>query len=199
MARHLPKRSEGSNSLPNLHQEFKQDIHKTLPIEKAGEPTSTYKRKSKTAKGPPIVPQRHPLHQGSRPTRPKVTLCSHVFSDRSQVRPNIPRRTSSIRGSLRSTALDGPGSDIIDRDVLRGLHIAASAACDEEIDAFICNKTGLQIRRFLADLMALENLSDERPGQDSEQRDNRRKSELRRLKQHVRRSREIRKFSTMTK
>lgn len=68
---------------------------------------------------------------------------------------NIPKRTSSMRGSVDSASDDG--GDVADRDVLRGLHVAA-AACDEEVDAFMRGRTGLRIRRFLADLMALEAL-----------------------------------------
>ncbi|TWU78409.1 hypothetical protein ED733_008794 [Metarhizium rileyi] len=106
-------------------------------------------------------------------------------------RPNIPRRTSSIQGSTGSIEVDCDDQEISDRDVLRGLHVAASAACNEEIDAFVRNKTGLRIRRFLADLMALETLTASRPGEGNEQHARRRRAEMRKLKQQVRRSREI--------
>ncbi|KID63728.1 heat repeat protein, partial [Metarhizium hybridum] len=106
-------------------------------------------------------------------------------------RPNIPRRSSSIQGSAESIEVDYDDREISDRDVLRGLHVAASAACNEEIDAFVRNKTGLRIRRFLADLMALETLTASRPGEDGEQHARRRRMEMRKLKQQVRRSREI--------
>ncbi|OAQ63344.1 hypothetical protein VFPPC_09200 [Pochonia chlamydosporia 170] len=106
-------------------------------------------------------------------------------------RPNIPRRTSSIQGSTDSIEVDYDDREISDRDVLRGLHIAASAACNEEIDAFVRNKTGLRIRRFLADLMALETLTAVRAGEDDEQHARRRRAEMRKLKQQVRRSREV--------
>lgn len=106
-------------------------------------------------------------------------------------RPNIPRRTSSIQGSVDSIEVDYDDREISDRDVLRGLHVAASAACNEEIDAFVKNKTGLRIRWFLADLMALETLTAVRPGEDDEQHARRRRAEMRKLKQQVRRSREV--------
>ncbi|KAG6031689.1 hypothetical protein E4U41_007487 [Claviceps citrina] len=106
-------------------------------------------------------------------------------------RPNIPRRTSSIKGSHDSAEMDYDDCEISDRDVLRGLHVAASAACNEEIDAFVRNRTGLRIRRFLADLMALETLTAVRPGEDDEQHARRRRAEMRKLKQQVRRSREV--------
>ena len=121
------------------------------------------------------------------------------LSLRSNVQPNIPRRTSSIRGSMRSpedkpetgTEVNSDDREVADRDVLRGLHIAASAACDEDVDVFVRNKTGLRIRRFLADLMILETLNEEGPNEDTEQWARRRRADMRKLKQHVRRSREI--------
>ncbi|KAG5973874.1 hypothetical protein E4U55_000216 [Claviceps digitariae] len=106
-------------------------------------------------------------------------------------RPNIPRRTSSIKGSHDSSDFDYDDREISDRDVLRGLHVAASAACNEEIDAFVRNRTGLRVRRFLADLMVLETLTAVRPGEDDEQHARRRRAEMRKLKQQVRRSREV--------
>ncbi|KAM0483551.1 hypothetical protein ACHAPX_002042 [Trichoderma viride] len=107
--------------------------------------------------------------------------------------PNVPTRTSSIPESLSTPEDDREGdSGVIDRDVLRGLHIAASAACDEEVDTFVRNKTGLRLRKFLADLMVLETLRDVRPDQGNGPGARRRKkSTLRTLKQQVRRSREI--------
>lgn len=110
---------------------------------------------------------------------------------RANARPNIPRRTSSMSKLLASASLDYDDSEITDRDVLRGLHIAASAACDEEVDTYVRNKTGLRIRRFLADLIALETLGELRPGEDQEQWARRRRAEMRKLKQQLRRSREI--------
>ncbi|KAL7799125.1 hypothetical protein V8C37DRAFT_416828 [Trichoderma ceciliae] len=106
--------------------------------------------------------------------------------------PNIPTRTSSMRESFPTSEDDCEGdSDVVDRDVLRGLHIAASAACDEEVDTFVRNRTGLRLRRFLADLMVLETLRDihldEGHGQGARQK----RSTLRKLKQQVRRSREV--------
>ena len=49
--------------------------------------------------------------------------------------------------------------DISDRDVLRGLKIICSASVDAEFDALVRSKTGLRLRRFLADLQSFEELS----------------------------------------
>ncbi len=89
-----------------------------------------------------------------------------------------------------SSRFDYDDREITDRDVLRGLHIAASAACDEEVDAFVRNQTGLRIRRFLADLMTLESLA-VNPPVDKKQWARQRRADMRKLKQQMRRSREI--------
>ncbi|TQV95866.1 hypothetical protein IF1G_05695 [Cordyceps javanica] len=109
---------------------------------------------------------------------------------RANARPNIPRRTSSMSQLIISSNFEYDDREITDRDVLRGLHIAASAACDEEVDAFVRNQTGLRIRRFLADLMTLETLA-VNPPVDKKQWARQRRADMRKLKQQMRRSREI--------
>lgn len=121
-----------------------------------------------------------------------VTVCSRGFSGQKIGRPNVPKRTSSIR-SLREKSQDGDQVAILDRDVLRGLHIAASAACNEQIDAFIREKTGLHIRQFLSDLTPLESLGNNPTRDAKERRAKRRRAEIREVKRKVRRSRQMRK------
>ncbi|KAM0332109.1 hypothetical protein ACHAQA_002381 [Verticillium albo-atrum] len=82
--------------------------------------------------------------------------------------------------------------DFDDRDVLRGLHIAASAACDDTVDAWIREKTGVWIRRFLADLKAFEMLGEDTQPAPKDQRARQRRAEMRKLKAQVRRSRIVR-------
>ena len=48
--------------------------------------------------------------------------------------------------------------DITDQDILKGLKMVLSAACDEKLDRRIRAKTGVRLRRFLADLRAFEDL-----------------------------------------
>ena len=67
----------------------------------------------------------------------------------------LPKASSP---SVQGTAIDHQGRDIDDRDVLRGLQVALSAACDENLDGWLRGKTGLRLRRFLADLRKLEDL-----------------------------------------
>ncbi|KAI9172027.1 hypothetical protein HJFPF1_01519 [Paramyrothecium foliicola] len=108
-------------------------------------------------------------------------------------RPTVPKRTSSIREGRRQMGRSH-GYKITDRDVLRGLNVAASAACDEDVDAYVRHKTGLQIRRFLADLVVLETLGDENPS-DTTDIIMQRRVDMKRLKQHVRRTRELKRLS----
>ncbi|PHH93144.1 hypothetical protein CDD83_25 [Cordyceps sp. RAO-2017] len=149
-----------------------------------------FSRRSTARPAPPSRRQKRPV---SRYDPNHIGICcrrSRGLPSRATAPPNIPKRTSSLRGSVSS---DGAGSDgdIPDRCVLRGLHVAASAACDEEVDAFVRKRTGLRIRRFLADLIALEAFGNRRADEDGEQRARRRRSEMRQLKQQVRRSREL--------
>jgi hypothetical protein len=81
--------------------------------------------------------------------------------------------------------------DVQDRDVLRGLHIAAAAACREDLDGLVYSKTGVQIRRFLAELMAFESLGYAQIDEHPRQRAKRRRSQMRKLKQQVRLSRDM--------
>ncbi|OBR15272.1 hypothetical protein CH63R_00452 [Colletotrichum higginsianum IMI 349063] len=82
--------------------------------------------------------------------------------------------------------------DIDDRDVLRGLNIAISAACDEEVDAWIRQKTGVRIRRFLADLKAFETLGDESQPDPAKERARKRRADSRKLKAQIRQSKAAR-------
>ncbi|KAF5579192.1 hypothetical protein FPANT_9718 [Fusarium pseudoanthophilum] len=120
-----------------------------------------------------------------------VTVCSRGFSGRKIGRPNVPKRTSSIR-SLRAANQDYDQDGVLDRDVLRGLHIASSAACNEQIDSFIHEKTGLHIRQFLADLMPLESLGNEPVRESKKERSKRRRADIREVKRRVRKSRQMR-------
>lgn len=52
--------------------------------------------------------------------------------------------------------------DIDDRDILLGLKMAICAACDEDLDTWIRDRTGLRLRRFLADLKAFDAVSKDR-------------------------------------
>ncbi|ROW02059.1 hypothetical protein VPNG_07651 [Cytospora leucostoma] len=59
-------------------------------------------------------------------------------------------------------SIDYFDNDIPDRDILLGLKMAICAACDQDLDAWIREKTGLRLRRFLADLKAFDAVTTQR-------------------------------------
>lgn len=123
-------------------------------------------------------------------TRQRVPVRARQYSNKGQARPNIPQRISSMQTRVPSSNWDDSEAEIMDRDVLRGLHIAAAAACNEQVDAFIREQTGLHIRWFLANLMPLEHLGDELL-RDARVQRARRSAEMRRVRQRMRRSRQM--------
>lgn len=107
-------------------------------------------------------------------------------------RPSIPIRASSLVGRNRTVLKHRSSRAIADRQVLRGLHVLASAACDEEVDKFVATKTGIHVRQFLASLVALESMwSGSRQSPEiSDERARHRRTQMRNLKRHMRRSRQ---------
>lgn len=71
--------------------------------------------------------------------------------------------------------------DIDDRDILLGLKMAICAACDEDLDAWIRDRTGLRLRRFLADLKAFDAVSKDRKPKPQRRQVRRTPNETRRL------------------
>ncbi|KAB5551394.1 hypothetical protein GE09DRAFT_171208 [Coniochaeta sp. 2T2.1] len=71
--------------------------------------------------------------------------------------PYTPPKSSS-RTTTKSTALANKDTDIPDSDILKGLKLAVAAACNENLDFWIRQRTGLRLRRFLADLKTFEDL-----------------------------------------
>ncbi|KAJ4150928.1 hypothetical protein LMH87_011655 [Akanthomyces muscarius] len=155
-----------------------------LPTKSEGSPIKP--RRSSPKKR---IPQETTSKQYDRRLRQATPLDLKAAVEEARNRPKTDskqqrRAVASERETKHSS------TEITDRDVLRGLHIAASAACDEEVDAFVRNQTGLRIRRFLADLMTLESLA-VNPPVDKKQWARQRRADMRKLKQQMRRSREI--------
>jgi hypothetical protein len=126
---------------------------------------------------------------GYRKRRSKL-LSSNRF------RPAIPLRASSILQSIRSTEVDKDERRVTNRLVLRGLHVATSAACDEKVDAYVADMTGVRTRQLLADLVALETYWNNTQSLDEkEQGARQRRAQMRKLKQHMRQSRQAKQVS----
>jgi hypothetical protein len=79
-------------------------------------------------------------------------------SSKSQVPPQLKKNVQAPSLRVEYRTVDHRDRDISDRDVLEGLKLAVSAACDERLDYWIRKKTGLRLRRFLADLRTFEDL-----------------------------------------
>ncbi|KAL8376540.1 hypothetical protein RB595_007574 [Gaeumannomyces hyphopodioides] len=79
-------------------------------------------------------------------------------ADEVQPPPPPPRKQ---KDKEQTPAIDPHDRDISDRDVLKGLRLALTAACDEDYDAWIRGKTGLRLRRFMADLKGFEDIERE--------------------------------------
>ncbi|KAI0889681.1 uncharacterized protein GGS22DRAFT_148890 [Annulohypoxylon maeteangense] len=75
--------------------------------------------------------------------------------------PRLPK-TEDLLNDL-DVFFDYDDADINDRDVIKGLQVAIYAAADNVYDALIRDKTGLRIRRFLADLRAVGEMHQESP------------------------------------
>ncbi|KAI1466910.1 uncharacterized protein F4812DRAFT_460468 [Daldinia caldariorum] len=106
-----------------------------------------------TREAPPLPPPKHSTTKSS--TQKKL--------------PKVPQ-TEDILKDL-DVFFDYDDADINDRDVIRGLQVAIHAAADNMYDAMIRERTGLRIRRFLADLRAVGEMQDEDPvGQCAKER-----------------------------
>ncbi|KJZ76580.1 hypothetical protein HIM_03916 [Hirsutella minnesotensis 3608] len=185
--------TENTSALPRRRERQDTQVSKPQSFEPASRLVSN---------GYPAIPARNQRSSSARRTKRSLAhydpdhigICcrnSRGMTSTAKAPPNIPKRTSSIREAVNSEESDPDDRKIADRDVLRGLHVAASAACDEEVDAFVRGRTGLRIRRFLADLIALEAFGGPRPGEDGGRQIQRRRTEMRKLKQQLRRSRDL--------
>jgi hypothetical protein len=71
-----------------------------------------------------------------------------------------------IRQQIAPSGFQG----VRDRDVLRGLHVAAAAACDEKLADAVLKHTGVHVRQFLSALVHFESLGLSAGGADFKQR-----------------------------
>jgi hypothetical protein len=122
---------------------------------------------AKTATPPPELPCTWTEAMGAGPSSFERALDAVVH--KLDAMEDAPKSPSSVRArtipdrtsSARDTTVDPLDQDISDRDVLRGLKMAISAACNEDFDAWIRERTGLRLRRFLCDLKAFGDMDEE--------------------------------------
>ncbi len=87
-----------------------------------------------------------------RPKHPPSTRVPSIFTIQESVPPLNKTPLKSVMVSLE----DKP--DVNDAEVLRGLGIAMEAVLNEDVDAWINELSGTGVRRFLADLSAMDRL-----------------------------------------
>lgn len=210
----LPQQS----SKLDLHR-FAQRQYQSLPVNRLGlSPAEPFLASPYTPASNPRAASlpndrkqsRRPPGNGSKTTKNKATMAAleiarhdcgpyparvprpRPSSGRSSRPPRIPSRKSSIRRLRSNRDDDFDFSSILDRDVLQGLRIATTAACDKRVDGLLHEKTGVHIRQFLAELIQFDYFSHTRPGETARERANRRRSQMKDLKRKVRKSREMR-------
>ncbi|KAH7137180.1 hypothetical protein B0J13DRAFT_559118 [Dactylonectria estremocensis] len=179
--------------LPDLPSTPKQDINSFSGVKLVAESTTKMPPQDGGVAEVTTSSQGKNYYQPEPPASPQhVTPGDRADTSRIATQVDIPQRISSIKGSLQSANWEDCDSEVMDRDVLKGLHVAASAACDERVDALIRQETGLRIRKLLVSLMPFENMGDKLVA-DAKQRRASRRANMREVKRRVRRSRELQK------
>ncbi|KAI8957876.1 hypothetical protein F5Y11DRAFT_352080 [Daldinia sp. FL1419] len=134
---------------------------RVIYVDRKMPPMKPPKSKLRKLSSPPPKPTRKP------PTPPAKQLMPKPSKEK--VLPAIPK-TDDILKDL-DVFFDYEDGGINDRDVIRGLQVAIHAAADNTYDAMIRAKTGLRIRRFLADLRAVgETQEEDAAGQSAKER-----------------------------
>ncbi|KAI1372702.1 hypothetical protein F4677DRAFT_462846 [Hypoxylon crocopeplum] len=134
---------------PGLNEEV-MFVNRRMPLvesPKPPKPKSKSKSKSKSTKPLPSTPRATRDTQAPRQKKPSPS------PPKEKTLPKTPR-TEKVLNDL-DVFFDYDDADINDRDVIRGLQVAIHAAADNTYDALIRERTGLRIRRFLADLRAV--------------------------------------------
>lgn len=87
------------------------------------------------------------------PSRTNVRM--HSSTSKASLSPRMKIRSGNSMASLRSRVRVRSSDD---KSVFRGLHVATAAACDDDIDTWIEDVTGLGVRKFLASLSQFSGL-----------------------------------------
>ncbi|KAI1761867.1 hypothetical protein GGR53DRAFT_522080 [Hypoxylon sp. FL1150] len=123
-------------------------------------PSVSPKQKTKPAQSLSGSPSRPPTRTTQTATALTPTRSKPLPSrPKEKMLPRTPQ-TKDVQNDAK-VFLDYEDADISDRDVIKGLQVAIRAAADDSYDALIRDKTGLRIRRFLADLRAVGEMPQE--------------------------------------
>ncbi|KAH7363841.1 hypothetical protein BKA65DRAFT_389855 [Rhexocercosporidium sp. MPI-PUGE-AT-0058] len=122
-----------------------------------------------TKQEPMADPMKRPSLLGLKPklVKPDHPRHFHCYSTVSRPKtlpqmPKIPVNVSVPIPTLTSTVSNDScslkSSEVNDKQVFKGLHIATAAACDEDVDKWIEEITGASARKFLSKLSAFDGL-----------------------------------------
>ncbi|GAW21633.1 hypothetical protein ANO14919_111560 [Xylariales sp. No.14919] len=106
-----------------------------------------------------VTPQKRPDTKPSQPNRKPPPAPRPLTGKRKNAVAELAKAEEMLR-DLDVFLNDYDDADIEDRDVIKGLQVAIHAAADDLYDGYIRHKTGLRIRRFLADLKSFEDISE---------------------------------------
>lgn len=93
--------------------------------------------------------KKRPISSLTRP-RPSTRVLNSVTNSK-------PNKNQAASATSVDTDLPQAGK-VSDKAVFRGLHVATAAACDEDLDKWIEDLTGVSARQFLADLSKFDGL-----------------------------------------
>ncbi|KAK3335389.1 hypothetical protein B0T19DRAFT_406282 [Cercophora scortea] len=194
----LPETWKNAVSTPSSFEKALDDVVRKLEDMEENRTVAGSVKLQPRSKGiPSKVPSPSQRLQRAAAIR-RQRMAEHAIQDLEPVKrsaPPAPSRSASrlaTRSSSNSRKTSKPAKekaavpphddkDISNRDVLKGLKIVCAASADEDLDAWIRSKTGLRLRRFLADLKTFESLSEDGILAVDGQRAKERKSEKRRL------------------
>ena len=106
-------------------------------------------------------PSNRPPSGSSTPTL-KASSPKSKPKSRKQSKPRFPTYPSTISLSPSTTTASFPSSASTastTTQLFLGLHVASAAACDPDLDTFIKDVTGLEVRQFLRDISVFEGAS----------------------------------------
>ncbi|KAI3329239.1 hypothetical protein HD806DRAFT_519473 [Xylariaceae sp. AK1471] len=170
----LPPKPHSADKFLNLKKNMSKvetllSTSKPLPPEPVSAAQATPEQCSNTKPPPP-----------SRKTLavPDVPVASRALTGKCKNAVAELAKAEKMLKDLDVFLNDYDDADIKDRDVIKGLQVATHAAADDLYDAYIQHKTGLRIRRFLADLKSFEDIGEIG---SSDQQARERRAESRRL------------------
>ncbi|KAI0155042.1 hypothetical protein GGR57DRAFT_512004 [Xylariaceae sp. FL1272] len=156
-----PKRASqhgiSQRGLPRLPRPGERFIYvkRTMPAVSKCHPDLTKPLPPEPFRGTQKAPRKRPISKSPRHIRPGSGL-SRESSRRDRNAVAELAKAEEMLQDLDVFLNDHDDASIADRDVLKGLQVAIQAAADDLFDAYIRHKTGLRIRRFLADLKSFD-------------------------------------------